>query len=131
MKWANCFQVINNAKEFSVELNVSQFRPEELSVSVHDEELVIEGHHEERDEECGTVERHFTRKYTLPKNVNPESIESHMTKEGHMTVKAKKLEQLKVRTIPIQCTMAQKRSAEDDPEDDKPVKKTRRGKKST
>ena len=44
-----------------VNLDVQQFKPEELTVKVADKFLVVEGKHEERSDEHGFVSRQFTR----------------------------------------------------------------------
>ncbi|VDN21081.1 unnamed protein product [Gongylonema pulchrum] len=85
-------KVINDNDKFLVQVDVAQFHPKDLSVSVRERELVIEGHHEERGDQrgYGSIERHFVRKYALPKEVQPESIESHLSDNGVLTVLAKK-----------------------------------------
>lgn len=87
---------------------MSQFRPEELSVNVREKELIVEGHHEERSDHAGTIERHFIRKYIIPDDVQMDTIQSELTDTGVLRVKAKKLavEGPPSRQIPIQ--MAQK-----------------------
>uniref|UniRef100_A0A0N5AC62 SHSP domain-containing protein n=1 Tax=Syphacia muris TaxID=451379 RepID=A0A0N5AC62_9BILA len=86
---------------------------------------------EERDEDGSKVERHFVRRYTIPETVKEDTIESQMSPDGVLTVKAKKLElQSSSRTIPIQCATGQKRPIEDAPESEKPTsKRSRKGKK--
>jgi HSP20 family molecular chaperone IbpA len=63
-------QVQNDNEKFAVKVNCSNFRPEELKVNVKGRELVIEGHHEEKSDGQGRIERHFVRKYALPKDAN-------------------------------------------------------------
>ncbi|MFH4977554.1 hypothetical protein AB6A40_004263 [Gnathostoma spinigerum] len=98
-------KVVNDKQKFAVEVNVSQFRPEELSVNVRDNELVVEGHHEERSDQHGSIERHFIRKYTIPEDANAQAIVSHLTDEGILSVSAPKLsvEGPATRNIPIQA----------------------------
>lgn len=85
-------KVINEKDKFAVEVDVSQFHPKELSVTVRDRELVIEGHHKERSDPhgSGSIERHFVRKYTLPEGAQPDSVESHLSDKGVLTVCATK-----------------------------------------
>ncbi|KHJ86105.1 Hsp20/alpha crystallin family protein [Oesophagostomum dentatum] len=42
-------EVVNDDKKFAVELDVSQFKPDEISVHLEDRELVIEGKQEHKD----------------------------------------------------------------------------------
>ncbi len=55
-------------------LNCSSFRPDELTVNVKGKELVVEGHHEEKTDPHGRIERHFIRKFALPKDANVEGL---------------------------------------------------------
>ncbi|KAK0409578.1 hypothetical protein QR680_004635 [Steinernema hermaphroditum] len=97
-------EVVNDGDSFSISVNVSHFKPEELKVNVCDNQLIIEGKHEEKSDEYGLVERHFVRKYNLPKNVKAELVTSELSKDGILTVQSQKkaLEESKTRSIPIQ-----------------------------
>ncbi|KHJ94678.1 Hsp20/alpha crystallin family protein [Oesophagostomum dentatum] len=70
--------VIDNDKEYSVSVDVSQFEPEEL-----------------------TVERHFVRKYDLPLSVKGEEVKSELSKEGILTVKYDRHPEQQPKIIPI------------------------------
>ncbi|VDO57156.1 unnamed protein product [Onchocerca flexuosa] len=85
-------EVINEKDKFAVQADVSHFHPKELSVSVRNRELVIEGHHKERTDRAGhgSIERHFVRKYVLPEEVQPDTIESHLSDKGVLTICANK-----------------------------------------
>lgn len=97
--------MVDDSEKFAVEMDVSQFHPEELSVNLNDRELVVEGHHEERNDEVGKIERHFIRKYLLPEDAQLDSLESHLSDRGHLTVAAKKqtISAPVGRSIPIQA----------------------------
>lgn len=96
--------MINNKEKFAVEMNVSQFAPEELSVNLKDRNLVVEGHHEERNDECGTVERHFIRKYLMPEDTDLEGLRSFLNNEGLLVITAPKKAIQHERRIPISGT---------------------------
>uniref|UniRef100_A0AC34QWG5 SHSP domain-containing protein n=1 Tax=Panagrolaimus sp. JU765 TaxID=591449 RepID=A0AC34QWG5_9BILA len=117
-------EVVDNDEGFKVEVDVSHFRPEELTVTVVESQLVIEGKHDEKTDKYGKIERHFVRKYNLPANTKPEDIERHfvrkynlppntkpedvtseLSKDGILTVQTakKQVEESKVRNIPIQA----------------------------
>ena len=66
---------------FQVNLDVQQFRPEEVTVKVSDNFLVVEGKHDERGDEHGYISRHFIRRYRLPENVNPDAITSSLSSD--------------------------------------------------
>jgi crystallin, alpha B len=71
-----------------VTLNVSHFKPEEVSIKIADNFLVIEAKHEERPDEHGFVCRQFTRRYLLPSGVKPEDITRQFSPEGVLTITA-------------------------------------------
>merc|ERR1712047_51935 len=51
-----------------VRIDASEYKPEELKVSVQSGRLLVEGRHEEKKEDgSGYVQRSFSRRYTLPK----------------------------------------------------------------
>lgn len=107
--------MINDKDKFAIELDVSQFRPEELSVKVTGEELIIEGHHEERSDECGKIQRDFIRKYALPKDVDSQSIQSELTNQGILRASAKKSTSVtEARNIPIKAAPPSTKSLTDD-----------------
>ncbi|MFH4982239.1 hypothetical protein AB6A40_008948 [Gnathostoma spinigerum] len=98
-------KVVDDKEKFAVEVDVSQFRPEELKVNVRDNELIVEGHHKERSDQHGTIERHFIRKYALPEGAKPENVVSQLTDQGILSVTAPKMavEGPETRNIPIQA----------------------------
>lgn len=73
---------------FQVCMDVSQFKPNELTVKTVDRTVVVEGKHEEREDDHGLIQRHFVRKYTLPKDYDPKEVVSTISTDGVLTVKA-------------------------------------------
>ena len=71
-----------------VTLNVSNFKPEEVSIKAVDNFLVIEAKHEERPDEHGFVCRQFTRRYLIPSGVKPEDITRQFSPDGVLTITA-------------------------------------------
>ncbi|VDK47097.1 unnamed protein product [Anisakis simplex] len=102
-------RVVDDKDKFAVEMDVSQFHPEELSVNVRENELVVEGHHEERNDAHGSIERHFVRKYIIPKDTHLDAIVSHISDKGILSVTAPKQNQQlpAARSIPIQAAPRQ------------------------
>ncbi|CAG9531128.1 unnamed protein product [Cercopithifilaria johnstoni] len=98
-------ELIHDKENFGIQLDVSHFQPEELSVKMQDGRLFVEGHHTKRnDQHGGFVERHFIRKYTIPKTVLQDSLESHLSDQGilRITAKNKAIESPQFENIPIQ-----------------------------
>lgn len=92
------FQIIDDKENFSIQMDVSHFRPEELSVMMQDGRLSVEGHHKEQNNQHDSVEEHFIRKYTVPKTVLQDSLESQLSDQGILRITAKKA----IKNIPIQ-----------------------------
>lgn len=94
------------SEDFTVTIDVKSFKPEEIEVKVKDREIIIDGKHEERQDEQGFVTRQFTRRCLLPEEFDPDTISTYLTAEGKMTIKAEKIkpqiDQTQVRVIPIQ-----------------------------
>lgn len=101
---------INPKEDFQVSLDVRHFAPNEVTVKIVDNSIVVEAKHEERsdDEQESYVSRHFTRRYILPENYNINDVVSTLSSDGILTVKAplKPIEDeaKNVREIPVQQT---------------------------
>uniref|UniRef100_A0A7I4YV23 SHSP domain-containing protein n=1 Tax=Haemonchus contortus TaxID=6289 RepID=A0A7I4YV23_HAECO len=93
--------IVDNDREYSVSVDVSQFEPEELSVNIVDNVLKIEGKHEEKADKYGKVERHFLRKYDLPSTVKADDVKSELSKDGILTVRYYRQPELQPKVIPI------------------------------
>ncbi|KAG7172654.1 Alpha-crystallin B chain-like [Homarus americanus] len=52
--------------KFTMSLDVQQFKPEELKVRVVEGVVEVEGKHEQRPDEHGTISRHFVSPWSLP-----------------------------------------------------------------
>ncbi|XP_067120566.1 alpha-crystallin B chain-like [Centruroides vittatus] len=97
-------EVMNTKDRFQVMTDVSHFSPEDITVKTVDNCVVIHGKHEEKVDQHGFVSREFTRRYVLPKEVDPEKVTSSLSADGVLTVEApKKCEELppNERVVPI------------------------------
>ncbi|KAK9502217.1 hypothetical protein O3M35_011026 [Rhynocoris fuscipes] len=81
----------SNSKEFKVNLDVQQFKPEELKVKVVDDYIVVEGKHEERSDQHGFISRQFTRRYKVPEDVDKTKLISNLSSDGVLSLQAPKL----------------------------------------
>lgn len=99
---------LSNPKEgFKVALNVENFKPEEVSVKVVDNTIIVEAAHEERSEDNESyVSRQFSRRYVLPDEYNIKDVVSTLSADGVLTVKVppKHLDEQSARKINIQQT---------------------------
>ncbi|XP_059474263.1 alpha-crystallin A chain-like [Neocloeon triangulifer] len=83
--------VSNDNTQFQANLDVQQFKPEEISVKTVDNAVVIEGKHEEKQDQHGFISRQFVRKYVLPEGVDKEKVECKLSSDGVLTISAPKL----------------------------------------
>ena len=92
---------------FQVNLDVQQFKPEELTVKTVDNFIVVEGKHEERQDEHGFISRQFVRRYQLPDEVDPQAVVSQLSSDGVLTITGpKKALPSSERIVPINQTQA-------------------------
>ncbi|XP_076445735.1 alpha-crystallin B chain-like [Babylonia areolata] len=96
-------EVANTDKEFRINMDMRQFRPEEIHIKTKEKRLIISARHEERPDEHGFIAREFTRQYVLPKDVDPDTVTSSLSRDGVLTLKAPKkaIEASQERSIPI------------------------------
>lgn len=73
---------------FQACVDVHHFQPSEITVKTVDNTVIIEGKHEERDDGHGSVQRHFVRKYVLPKEYDMNNVHSSLSSDGVLTIKA-------------------------------------------
>ncbi|ERL88542.1 hypothetical protein D910_05927 [Dendroctonus ponderosae] len=100
--------VLKNTKQFQVNVDVQQFKPEELSVKLlGNNTVVIEGKHEEMQDDHGFISRHFVRKYLVPDGYDIKKMQSKLSFDGVLTITApKKLDEkhLTYVNIPVMRT---------------------------
>merc|ERR1711970_1064655 len=84
-------RVKEDDNKMEVSLDTSQYRPDELSVSVSGGVVSVEGKHEEKAEDGSKmVSRQFARKYTLPNGAKPEDVVSNLSSDGVLVITAKR-----------------------------------------
>ena len=88
---------------FSVKLDVTHFQPEDLTIKVVDNDLVVIGKHGERLDENGYVSRQFSRRYELPEGIDLERMTSKLTDDRKLCIEAPIIQKeiTKERVIPI------------------------------
>lgn len=84
-------------------LDVQQFSPEELHVKVVDDCLIIEGKHEEKEDEHGYISRQFQRRYVLPEGHDLHHAHTKLSSDGILSVSVPKVNAIenKERVLPI------------------------------
>ncbi|XP_015609638.1 protein lethal(2)essential for life [Cephus cinctus] len=114
--WADLFRqgeggwsVIKADKDkFHIALDVQQFKPDEVKVKVVDKFVVVEGKHEEKQDEHGIISRQFVRKYMVPEQCDADQVTSTLSSDGVLTITAPKkpgaLEEKAEKVIKIEHT---------------------------
>ncbi|XP_037933529.1 heat shock protein 27-like [Teleopsis dalmanni] len=90
MRWQNYYageRVYVDEKRFQVDIDVRQFKPHEIVVKTTDDYVIVQGNHEKRNDGNGLVERHFVRKYLLPRGFNANEVISDLSSDGILTIK--------------------------------------------
>lgn len=74
--------------KYQIMVDVSHFNPEEISVKMVDNAVIVTGKHEDKADNYGYVSRQFSRKYLLPADVEPESVTSTLSADGILSIQA-------------------------------------------
>ncbi|KAG8039168.1 hypothetical protein G9C98_003475 [Cotesia typhae] len=93
--------------KFQVNLDAQQFTPEEINVKVVGRYVIVEGKHEEKQDEHGWISRQFCRRYLVPEQCDLEQLQSNLSSDGVLSIIAprkKALEDKNERVIPITQT---------------------------
>ncbi|KAL1138503.1 hypothetical protein AAG570_008566 [Ranatra chinensis] len=105
----------NDSEGFKINLDVQQFKPEELSVKVVDDFLVVDAKHEERSDEHGFVSRQFTRRYKLPKDIDVKALVSKLSSDGVLSLEAPKMAKSEENSREIPITHTNQPAVKDTP----------------
>lgn len=83
--------------KFEVFVNVKEFRPDEITVKTIDEMVIVEGKQEKRG--GNVIPRHFIKRFKLPEYFDSEDVESIISDDGILEVKAFPASQKKFRHL--------------------------------
>ena len=67
--------------DYKLALNMQQFSPEDITIKLNGNELIIE---------AGTSEEQFRQKHHIPDNIDLDNMESSFSQDGVMVIKAPK-----------------------------------------
>ncbi|XP_066153993.1 protein lethal(2)essential for life-like [Euwallacea fornicatus] len=94
--------------KFQANVDIQQFKPEEITVRLEgDNTVIVEGKHEEKQDEHGFISRHFVRRYVLPDDVDAQKVQSRLSSDGVLSISAPKKpdgKQIESKQIPISLT---------------------------
>lgn len=77
----------SDGKTLRLRFDVSQYKPEEVTVKTVDNRLLVHAKHEEKTA-SRTVYREYNQEFMLPRGTNPEMISSTLSTDGILTVEA-------------------------------------------
>uniref|UniRef100_H2Y8F5 SHSP domain-containing protein n=1 Tax=Ciona savignyi TaxID=51511 RepID=H2Y8F5_CIOSA len=81
-------QVTTDDTTFKVTLDVKHFTAEEITVKTVNGAIEVHGKHHEKEDDHGVISRDFTRRYTIPPNVDPLTVTSSLSPDGVLTIEA-------------------------------------------
>ncbi|CAF0909895.1 unnamed protein product [Rotaria sordida] len=82
----------NNQKQLEMTLGMKDYRPQEIKVSVKNNELIVQGEHRHKD--ANRSERSFFFKsIVLPPGTQIDQLESHLTEDGQLKIEVPFIEQ--------------------------------------
>lgn len=76
----------NECDGFHVTMDVIHFGPEEISVKIIGNKIVVEGRHEEKEDDHGEISRHFIRKYKIPKCYDVSQASTMLSSDGVLSI---------------------------------------------
>lgn len=82
--------ITQDTEKYQVILDVQQFAPNEITVKTNDNSIIVEGKHEEKQDEHGYISRHFVRRYVLPQDHDIREVVSTLSSDGILTITAPK-----------------------------------------
>ena len=82
--------VKNDANQFQILLDVSQFSDQDVQVKTVGSEVIVHAKHDEIEDEHGKVSREFTRRILLPLGVDPMNIVALYDSKGILAIRAPK-----------------------------------------
>ncbi|UMM36426.1 hypothetical protein L5515_008596 [Caenorhabditis briggsae] len=101
-------EIVDNDQKFAINLNVSQFKPEDLKINLDGRTLSIQGEQEVKDEH-GHSKKSFSRIILLPEDVDIGAVASNLSEDGKLSIEAPKKIAVQGRSIPItQSSIEQK-----------------------
>jgi len=82
----------NNQKQLEMNVGMKNFKPDEIKISVKNNELIVQGEHRQKDENR-SERSFFFKSTTLPPGTQVEQLQSYLTDDGHLKIEAPFIEQ--------------------------------------
>ena len=91
----------NNQKQLEMTFGMKNFQPQEIKVSVKNNELIVQGEHVQKDP--NRSERSFlTKSITLPPGTQVDQLKSFLNNDGQLEIEAPFSEPTQMRSIEVQ-----------------------------
>jgi len=85
------FNVTESDEKVAMTLNTKYFSPEELEVQTQGNEVLVKGRHDYEEDYGPVMTREFERRYKLPANINMNTLQSHLRRDGTLLIEARKI----------------------------------------
>jgi HSP20 family molecular chaperone IbpA len=82
----------NNQKQLEINVGMKNYRPEEIKVSVKNNELIVQGEHRQNDQNH-SARSFFFKSTTLPPGTQVDQLQTHLTDDGQLQIEAPFVEQ--------------------------------------
>jgi HSP20 family molecular chaperone IbpA len=82
----------NNQKQLEMTVGMKNYKPQEIKVSVKNNELIVQGEHQYKDENR-SERSFFFKSATLPPGTQVDQLQSHLTEDGQLKIEAPFIEQ--------------------------------------
>jgi len=82
----------NNQKQLELNVGMKNFKPDEIKVSVKNNELIVQGEHRHKDENR-SERSFFLKSTTLPPGTQVDQLQSHLGDDGQLKIEAPFIEQ--------------------------------------
>lgn len=79
---------MTKADGFQMTMDVSEFKAGEIEVKTVAHSVIVEGNHEEREDDHGFVSRHFVRRFEVPVVCDIRDVVSTLSSDGILVVRA-------------------------------------------
>lgn len=119
-------KINDNKYAFEECIDVQHFKPEQISVKVEKNSILVHAKHEEKQDEQGFISREFTRRYELPTGCKGEDVVSSLSSDGILSIKCAAVPAIEVedRQVPIKQTHQPAESSDKSKADKKDAKET-------
>ncbi|CAF1181069.1 unnamed protein product [Rotaria sordida] len=82
----------NNQKQLEMSVGMKNYRPEEIKISVKNNELIVQGEHQYKDNNR-SERSFFFKSTTLPPGAQVDQLQSRLTDDGQLKIEAPYIEQ--------------------------------------